>query len=608
MQTYAGKRYFQGRQFKTLMEMYRQNVELYGDLFAYRFHRTPDGPEETRTYRKFVQDIEAFGTALVGMGLKGGHIAVIGENRYEWAVAHTAVINGVGVSVPLDRMLPVNEVADLLVRGEAVAMVFAPKFLGMMKTVAAGNAMIRHFIIMGPPEGDETLPDDPRFIRMEPLLETGAKALAEGDRRFVDAEIDTEAMCSLLFTSGTTAMSKGVMLNQRNICSNVYSVSGVIKIEPAENALSVLPLHHTFENTVGMYMMHYYGCCVCFTDGLRYFSRNLAEWKIDILLAVPLLFENVYAKIQENIRKSGKEKLVGIMRKVARGLLKVGIDVRRKLFHQILEGMGGHLRLCVSGAAPIDPKTIQAFLDFGVLFLQGYGLTETSPVATACNEKVNIVGSIGHPVSEVEVAIDTDSGEPGAIGEILVRGPNVMMGYYKNPEATADVMMPDGWFRTGDMGYLDRHHCIHITGRVKSMIVLANGKKAFPEEIETVLNREAGIKESMAWGDKNPFNTVDICARILPDRDRLAELGIDPEDDKAVSAHLEERIKSANALMPEYRAVKYFVYSYEDMIKTTTLKIKRPAETERILGKVRGAGLIMRSANGRNLDRLGTTG
>ena len=604
MQTVKGKRYFQGRRFSTLIEMLRQSVDLWGDTNAYMFRRTPDGPVESRTYRRFLTDIESLGTGLVGLGLKGTRIAVIGENRYEWSVSHSAIVNGVGVSVPLDRMLPENEVATLLVRGDVEAILYSPSFHDMMVAVSKKNQRIRFFLCMdGAAVADRLPADDSRFRSYQDVLEAGRSGIAAGDRAFLDATIDPDAMCALLFTSGTTAMSKGVMQSQRNVCSNVYSVSGVILIDAGDRALSVLPLHHTFENTVGMYMMLYYGVCICFTDGLRYFAKNLQEWKIGILLAVPLLYENIYHKLMDGIKKSGKERLVGILRKVTRVLRHLGIDIRRKIFHSVLEGLGGNVHLCVSGAAPIDPRIIRALDDFGILFLQGYGLTETSPVSTACNQFVNVLGSIGNPVSEVEVAIDTESATRGTIGEILVRGPNVMLGYYENPEATAEVKMPDGWLRTGDMGYFDRRGCIYVTGRIKSMIVMANGKKAFPEEIEALLNRIPGVKESLAWGEKDATGGVDICAKLVVDPETIATAAAS-EDAKAQTDWLWARVREVNSEMPGYRSVKYLLITTKDLVKTTTLKIKRPAEAELLKKLLETHGVKVRALSGRNIDSL----
>jgi long-chain acyl-CoA synthetase len=352
-----------------------------------------------------------------------------------------------------------------------------------------------------------------------------------------------------------------------------------------------------------MYMMQYYGVTICFTDGLRYISKNLAEWKISIILAVPLLFENIYNKVNEVLESSGKKTLVNTMVKVSRVSLKLGIDLRRKLFKQILAGFGGELSLAVSGAAAIDPKIAQAFTDWGVRFYQGYGLTETAPVLSACNEFVNVIGSIGNPVAEVELAIDTEDPKPGAIGEILARGANVMMGYYKNEEATAEVMMPDGWFRTGDMGYFDEKGCIHITGRVKSMIVLTNGKKCFPEEIESLLNQIPGVKESIVWGEENVRKAVDIVACIHIEREKMAK-SAESAEDPAISAWLANRVKEVCVRMPAYKAIKYFIITEQDFIKTTTLKIKRPAMIGDINDKLAAKNQTMKTANTKNLDLL----
>jgi long-chain acyl-CoA synthetase len=349
-----------------------------------------------------------------------------------------------------------------------------------------------------------------------------------------------------------------------------------------------------------MYMMQAYGCCICFTDGLRYISQNLKEWKINIILAVPLLFENIYHQVQKTLQKSGKKELVDKLRGVTRFLRKIGIDLRAKLFHQILDALGGGLNLCVCGAAAIDKEIVSFFNDIGIEFLCGYGLTETSPVISACNQHVNVYGSVGNPLAGIEVAIDTDSSEPGAFGEILSRSDSVMLGYYKNPEATAEVMAADGWFRTGDIGCLDKRGCIYITGRLKSMIVLTNGKKAFPEEIEFLVSHIPGIKESIVWGDSTSHDIVDICAKLVVNPDDLPT-GI-TGDMEATARYFSEQLKLINQQMPVYKAIKYFVLSEQDLIKTTTLKVRRPQENEKIHKRLAELGLSMKTANGKSID------
>ena len=289
------------------------------------------------------------------------------------------------------------------------------------------------------------------------------------------------------------------------------------------------------------------------------------------------------------------------MIKISNFLRKFGIDLRAKLFRQILAAVGGGLNLCVSGAAAIDAKISRFFDDIGIDFFAGYGLTETSPVVAVCNYHLNIFGSVGNPTAGIEVAIDTDSNEPGAIGEILTRSESVMLGYYKNSEATAEVMTADGWFRTGDIGFLDKKGCIHITGRLKSMIVLANGKKAFPEEIEFLVSLIPGVKESIVWGDVSARDGgVDICAKLVLSPD---DLGADVlSDEKALFKLISDQIKHVNQQMPAYKAIKYIMFTNEDLIKTTTLKVKRPAEQEKTYKRLTELGLTPKTANGKNID------
>ena len=385
MQTVIGKTYYQVPRFETLRDLIRYSVEHYGNTPAYRYHEKPGGPDVVRTYREFSQAIDEMGTGLLAMGFKDQHLVVVGDNCYEWAVANTAIVNGVGITVPLDKQLPVSEVINLTQRGKAVAFIYHPKHHEIAKAVAEAVPQVRSLICMKADVIEQELAQaDSRFTDMDQVRATGRAALAAGDRSFVDAVIDPEKMSSLLFTSGTTAMSKGVMLCHRNITHNVFAVMSTIKLEAGQRALSVLPLHHTFENTVGMYMMLGFGINICFTDGLRYLVDNMKVWKINIILAVSLLFENIYHAVQKKLAKSGKLALVNKLRVVARFLRKAGIDIRTKLFHQIHEGVGGGLSLCVSGAAAIDKEITAFFNDIGIEFWSGYGLTETSPVIS-CN-------------------------------------------------------------------------------------------------------------------------------------------------------------------------------------------------------------------------------
>jgi len=565
----------------------------YGESNAFLFHDKPNGKEIHKSYIDFKNDIDALGTALISIGAKDSHIVVIGNNSYKWAVSHNAIINGVGVSVPLDKQLSEPEIISLTERGLADYFIFDQSHLNEAIAVSKANTCIKNFIFKNPEEG--SMPDDPRFISYDNLIADGYKLISEGNTDFINATLDANTMCSLLFTSGTTALSKGVMLSHKNVCSNMNNINSTIKINRGRG-LSVLPLHHTLENSIGMFYLLASGVCICYTDGLRYLSNNLKEWEITIMLGVPLLFENIYNQIQTTLRKTKKTRIVNIMRKVSNFLRIFKIDIRKKLFKQIIDGLGGKMELFVSGAAPIDVKIIKFFNDIGITFLMGYGLTETSPVISATSFHLNIYGSVGRPLGNIEAAIDTEDPVCGAVGEILTKSDCVMLGYFQNEEATKEVFTEDGWFRTGDSGYLDKKGCIHVTGRLKSMIVLTNGKKVFPEEIELLTDRIPGIKESLAWGHNSAKGTVDICAKFVIDPDSLPDDC--KNDDKKIANYIDEQIKIINTKMPVYKSIKYFIFTETDMIKTTTLKIKRPLEEKSINQYLTENNLTMRSASG----------
>ena len=400
-------------------------------------------------------------------------------------------------------------------------------------------------------------------------------------------------------------MSKGVLLSHTNIMSNVYSISQTLDVRRGDRAFSILPLHHTFENTCDFFILAC-GACICMCDGLRYIVKNMEEWKPNVCISVPLLFENIYSKIEDGIKASGKERLISVARPVTRFLKKCGLDVRRNVFKDIIDKLGGNLRMVVIGGAGIDKRYIDAFTDFGLQFYMGYGLTETSPVISVTNEVCNVHGSVGRPLPGITAAIDAEGKGPKAVGEILTKSDCVMLGYYENEEATKEAIDADGWFHTGDMGFIDKTGSIHITGRVKSMIVLTNGKKAFPEEIEAVLTEIKGVAEAFVWGNRNERDAIDICAKLLVNRKVIgAELGLPTEaEDSQIETYLSDKMHEANHKMPQYKIVRNYVFSEEDMIKTTTLKIKRPKEQEHIESRLAELGYTMTAVNGKNFDKL----
>ena len=594
-----GLGYYQPRKINDLRELVKGSVEKYGDAVGFKF-KDKKGNITGKTYVELDRDIDCLGTALISMGLKDARVSIIAENRYEWGVCYFSVVNGTGIAVPMDKYLPKNEVENLVDRGRVEAIFYSPAFHQMMTELAKTNTLIKHYICM---ENIQELENgDERFIALPSLIEKGKTLLADGDKSFIGASIDREKMSVLLFTSGTTSMSKGVMLSHSNIASNVTAMSTIIHAGPGDVHLSLLPLHHTFENSIGLMYMVHSGVCIAYCDGIKYVAQNLREYNVSILVGVPAILEAMYRKLQDGIEKSGKAKVLGILMGVSDVLRSVGIDIRKKLFKSVFEKLGPNLRLAVSGAAPLDPEVIKGFDRIGLRLLQGYGLTETSPVIAATNDFEDKPGTVGYPLAGIEVAID--SPDENGMGEIIARGGNVMLGYYEDPGATAEVIDASGWFRTGDLGVIDEEGFLRITGRAKSMIVLTNGKKAFPEEYEVLLNNISGVKDSFVWGNKAPDGDIQICAKLVVDKEKFSAGKDRIPSEKELAEIFDAAVREINKTIPQYKIIRYFIMTYEDLIKTTTLKIKRPVEYEKIKGQLDKAGLEMRKANGRFIDSL----
>lgn len=609
MREITGSALYEATRYSTIRDLIMDTCTKHAELDATIFRRKPTLPEEHRTYAQLGSDVQALGTYIINSTYHGDKLAVVGENCYEWYVCNSAILGSDSVFVPLDRMLPENELIQLLIRSESKIIFYHPKHHDMMVSIAekAKNGEIDikvDFFICMYVEGVKSWPSDDRFKNIYDVIDEGKKLVEAGDNRFVTNEIDPDAVRIILFTSGTTSMSKGVLLTNRNICQNVYSITSTLFVEKGERFFSILPLHHTFENTCDFFLLSK-GLTACFSDGLRYIVKNLNEWHVDVCISVPLLFENIHSKIMEGIEESGKARLISIMVPVTKFLRKCGLDVRRVVFADILKKLGGNLRLVVIGGAAIDKRYIEDFNNFGIDFFHGYGLTETSPVISTTTTACNVYGSVGRPMFEITAAI-AGVDKPNEPGEIITKSDCIMKGYYHNDEATKEVIDEDGWFHTGDMGYIDKKGCIHVTGRVKSMIVLTNGKKAFPEEIEAILCEIPGVTESFVWGNKNDREAIDICAKILINRKEIAkQIGTHGEaNDGEVSTYLNDKVREANHKMPSYKIVRNYVFSETDMIKTTTLKIKRPKEQEAIESALERNKTNMRDMDGCNLDKL----
>ena len=569
------ERYFNAIEFKDIKGIIYNSAKEYAQNIAFiiKHKKDKDVSYENITYKKLLQDINAFGTKLYEMGFKNKRIAVVGRNRYEWAVAHLSNLLGGIVSVPLDKELQVDELESCLERSKADVVVFDEKYIEKIEEIKKrGNTNLQKYISMGEQDGYENFWD---------LKKQGEKLLKQGEKEYTKAKIDEDKMSILLFTSGTTSKSKAVMLSQRNIASNIYAMLLVEKFYPTDVNLAFLPYHHIFGSTCMLVMLSA-GVATAFPDGLRYVAQNLKEYKVSVFVGVPLLIEAIYKNIEKEVEKQGKTKLINTAKKISNALLKVHIDVRRKLFKSVLDALGGHMRFVISGGAPLDKRVAQGFNELGIELVQGYGLTETAPVIAAENYKKKRYGSIGIPMDndEVEIANPDENG----IGELRVKGPNVMLGYYENEEATKAVLK-DGWFYTGDLGYFDKDGYLFLTGRQKDMIVLKNGKKVFPDELEILVNRIDLVKECIVFGmpDEEDKNDLKLSVKIVYDKEVAKEKHPEATEED-LRKIVWEQIKEINKTFPPYKYIKNLILTDEELIKTTTNKVKRQEEIKKILG------------------------
>lgn len=559
--------------FTDLKDMLKQTEEVYGDRPAYIFKTEKKGEFKTITHKQFREDINALGTSLIKMGLKNKKIAVISENRYEWELAYLSISAGTGVVVPLDKALPDNEIENLILRSQVEAIFYSKKYDEIMnKLREKKNTNLKYFISMELQENDNGI------YSQRLLVEKGKKLIKEGNSSYLDAKIDAEKMGVMLFTSGTTAMSKAVMLSHKNIVTNVMDIIQRFDLNEEDRFLSFLPLHHVFECTVGFLYPISIGGSICFCEGVKHMAENIKEFDITAMISVPAVFDIIYRKVMKTIEKKGKLEAIKKGKKISNLLLKIKIDVRKKLFKEIHESLGPKLKLVVTGGAALDPETEAGFNDLGFDVEQGYGLTETSPVIAAETPKCRRLGSIGKSFPSVEVKIDNP--DENGIGELMAKGPSIMIGYYENDEATKKALDADGWFHTGDLARIDEDGFIYISGRKKSVIVLNNGKNVFPEEIETLLNKVEGIKESFVY-EKKEDGDVKVCVKIVYDKEIIKELyNIEGEDE--IREFLWGKVKDVNRLMPKYKYVREMIITEEELIKTTTLKIKRHEEIKKI--------------------------
>ena len=568
---------YETKNYKNIREVLDNAFTNYPDNIAFKLKETNGKQVNYKEikYSQFQEEINALGTALINMGLKDKRVAIIGKNRYEWVLSYVAVLNGTGIVVPLDKGLPEEEIITSLQRSYADCIIFADEFLETMKKIKDEKlTKVTKFICMDPIWENEKTED---FLYLGDLVEEGKKLVTDGNKEFIDAEIDNEKMSVILFTSGTTSKSKAVMLSHKNIASNITAMNKVEKFLSTDVNMAFLPFHHTFGSTAILIFLNH-GCMNVFCDGIRHIQTNMKEYKVSIFVCVPLLIEAMYKKIEKEIEKQGKTKLIKFITPISNFLLKLGIDIRRNIFKDIINNLGGGLRAIISGASKLDPRVAKAFNDFGILTIQGYGLTETSPVLAAENENCIKYGSVGFPMPGVTLKIYQPN-EQG-IGELIAKGPNVMLGYYENEEATKQVLK-DGWFYTGDLAKQDKDGYFFITGRKKNVIVLKNGKNIYPEEIESLIAKLPYVEDSMVFGYPKDDDLI-VSVEITYNKEFVEEnyKNITKED---LHKKIWEDIKEINNKLTNYKHIKKLIITDEPMIKTSTAKIKRHEEIEKIL-------------------------
>lgn len=554
-----------------LKDMLKKTGIEYGERPAYKI-RIAENKYKIYTHKEVRDMVDALGTALISLNLKGKRIAVIGENRFEWEIAYLAIVCGTGIVVPLDKSLPENELKRLIERSGVEAIFYSGKYQDKLKKmVLEGTGKLKHLISM------DTKTHSNGIYSQSELIEIGNVLLKNGNREFLDSKIDPEEVNIMLFTSGTTSESKVVALCHRNLCSNLMDIGTVLDIDSSDRILSFLPLHHVFECTVGFLFSLYRGCQTSFCDGIRHILENLNEYEITFASFVPAIYENMYKNIIKKLEKDDKLQTVRMLEEKYKDST---MEEKKEAFKEIHQIFGGNIKLFISGAAALDKNVEETFRKWGINLCQGYGLTETSPVIGVETNNEFRVGSIGKTLPHVKARIENPNSE--GMGELVVKGPNIMLGYFQNEEATKEVLI-DNWFYTGDLACIDEDGYIFIKGRKKSVIVLKNGKNIFPEEMENLVNRIEGVKESFIFGKSNKKDKDDIkiYVKIVYDKD-IVKNAYKVETEQEIYSAINKRIKEINKTMPPYKAIRGVVLTETPLIKTTTSKIKRQEEIKTV--------------------------
>jgi len=531
-----------------------------------------DGQWRSITFNELFYQVMSLGCGLHKLGMKRQTmVAFAGENRISWALSYLAVASGNAVTVPIDRDLKSQEFFHILYTTEAEIFIGSQKYVDNVLDMIDKLPHLKHIINM-----DDRI-ENSKVLRFSDVMKEG-RQLFDGDKSdYPFTKINPDKMVSVLFTSGTTGTSKGVMLSQNNIISDIIDMMNVVPLRHGERFLSVLPLHHTYECTAGFLVPLSHGMTIAYAENLKRIADNLLEVHATIMLGVPLLFEAIYKKIMLKIHEKGVIKF-----RIGKGISSLSQnffrkDIRRVIFKSLHDKFGGQLKLLISGGAAISPDVSKGFRELGVLVIQGYGLTETSPVITLNPLDDFKDDSAGKPMPSAEFKIID--------GEICVRGPMVMLGYYNDEGATNEVIR-DGWFHTGDLGYIDDDGFLFIQGRKKAVVVLASGKNIYPEEVEAQLDKSPFILESLVWeGPEASKYSEEVFAIIVPNIEHFDQyLGKHGKkiSDSEVDKILKEEVKKYCSKLANYKRVKRFTIQWEEFEKTTTRKIKRYLYTSKI--------------------------
>ena len=565
------KRIYDYLKINDLKDMLNKTGKLYAEKPAYKI-KVEEGKYQVYTHKEVRDMINALGTSLINLGLKGKRIAVIGENRYEWEIAYLSIVCGTGIVVPLDKSLPANELELLIERSDIEAIFYTKRYSEIIQNIRLSEKnKLKHLISMDNDENGEGI------YSQKELIQEGKKLIEEGNNEFLNAKINPKEMEIMLFTSGTTSKSKVVALSHENICTNLMDIGSVLDVTQDDVFLSILPIHHVFECTVGFLFSLYKGAETVFCDGLRHIVENLNEYHVTVMACVPGIYERIFMMIRKKLEKQGKlEEILKNEEKYKNCSMKE----RKEAFEEIHDMLGGKIKLFISGAASLDNTIEERYRLLGINLVQGYGLTETSPVVAIGTNKNYSLGSIGKTVPSVEAKL-VDVNEEG-IGELVVRGPSIMLGYYENEEANKESLK-EGWFYTGDLAKIDEEGYIFICGRKKSVIVLKNGKNIFPEELENLVNKIEGVKEAFIFGkvQSDDKNNIKINVKIVFDRDVIKDV-YKVEKNEDIYTVLAKKIKEINQTMPSYKAIRGIMLTEEPLIRTTTNKIKRQENLDAI--------------------------